>query len=452
MTLILLAALAVVLGAIVASIRGVDVRLTLFVAALALGALGGDLPSVCRTFFETFSSEKFVVPICTAMGFAYVLRHTGADTQFVRLLMAPVQQVRLLLVPGVVVVGFLVNVPLISQASTGVCLGTVVVPLMRAAGYSRRTVGSTLLLGASIGGELLNPGAPELQTVRDHTGTDTQVLAQQYVPPLIFPLLAVATVAFWLLTIRLERRGKGDPSSGWPEALAADAAARPRNLLLAAVPLVPLALLLLSGPPFELFHIPDAWLALRSNDLPHPEKLLRSRQIGLAMLVGVAAAALVAPRAAKGCMRAFFEGTGYGFANIVSVIVIATCFGEGIRVVGLAGALGGFIKGHPSWLHPLTAAVPGAFAWVSGSGMASTQSLFGFFVEPTGNLNQDANAVGAMVSVASAAGRTMSPVAAIALMCAALTGESPVALVKRTAGPMLLGLTCVVAMRTLGWV
>lgn len=124
--MVLVLAVVIVVVAIIASTRGVDVRLALFIAAMLLGALAGDLPAISRAFFETFSSEKFVVPICSAMGFAYVLKHTGSDTDFVRLLMAPVRRVRWLLVPGVILVGFVVNVPLISQASTAVCLARII--------------------------------------------------------------------------------------------------------------------------------------------------------------------------------------------------------------------------------------------------------------------------------------------------------------------------------------
>ena len=96
------------------------------------------LASVVREFLSTFSNEKFVVPICSAMGFAYVLRHTGCDRHLVLLLVKPIRYVRFLMVPGVVVVGFLVNIPVISQTSTAVCIGPVVVPLMRAAGFRPR--------------------------------------------------------------------------------------------------------------------------------------------------------------------------------------------------------------------------------------------------------------------------------------------------------------------------
>ena len=112
------------IGAAVALVvKGWDVRLVLLSAALVISAAAGDVPVVLREFLATFSNEKFVVPICTAMGFAYVLKHTGCERHLVLLLVRPLRSVRGLLVPGVVAVGFLVNIPLVSQTSTAVCLG-----------------------------------------------------------------------------------------------------------------------------------------------------------------------------------------------------------------------------------------------------------------------------------------------------------------------------------------
>src|SRR5262245_10066235 len=121
-------ALAVLVAAVVLIVRGWDVRLVLLAAALTIAACAGDIARVPREFLATFSNEKFVVPICSAMGFAYVLRHTGCDRHLVMLLVKPLRRARFLMVPGVVVVGFLVNIPVISQTSTAVCIGPVVVP------------------------------------------------------------------------------------------------------------------------------------------------------------------------------------------------------------------------------------------------------------------------------------------------------------------------------------
>jgi DcuC family C4-dicarboxylate transporter len=83
--------------------------------------------------------------------------------------------------------------------------------------------------------------------------------------------------------------------------------------------------------------------------------------------------------------------------------------------------------------------MPLGFAWLAGSGMASTQSLYKFFVGPARALSEDPVQVGAVVSLSAAAGRTMSPVAAVTLMCAELAGADPLALVRRVAVPLVVG-------------
>ena len=464
MTLTGLVAAAVVVAAIVLVVKGWDVRLVLLTAALALAAVSGksdNFAAVVREFLGTFSNEKFVVPICTAMGFAYVLRHTGCERHLVLLLVKPLRRVRWLLVPGVIAVGFVVNIPVISQTSTAVCIGPVVVPLMRAAGYSMPTIGACLLLGASVGGALLNPGAPDLLTVRaanpGNPNAVPQVQATKYLPPLVFTQLAVSLLVFWAMSVWWERKAEAGRAAGVNPRVGVnptvednptvDAVGSPEriNLLKALVPVVPLALLFMGGPPLKWFKIPDDWVVG-----PGQAALFNSRLIGLAMLVGVLVAMAVTPGKARGCVKQFFDGAGYGFANIISLIVTANCFGVAIKDAGLAKALGELIAQFPTLMQPLAAFVPLTFAAISGSGMASTQSLYGFFHDPAVALGLDPVSVGALVSLGSAAGRTMSPVAAVVLMCATLTGTNPFALAKRVAAPLLAGIAVVVVLRMCG--
>jgi DcuC family C4-dicarboxylate transporter len=445
----------VLAAAVAFVIRGWDVRLVLFLAALSLGIVGGDIAPVIREFLITFSNEKFVVPICAAMGFAYVLRQTGCDRHLVRLLIAPVRQVRPMAIPGTIAVGFLVNVPIISQTSTAVCLGPVAVPLLRALGYSPAVVGATLLLGASVGGELFNPGAPELLTVSAKTNVDTRDLVSAIVKPnLLYAVISM--ISFWWLAERIK---KVPP----PEEIATTSEG-PINLLKACVPLVPLAFLFVTGPPFHLAPIPQRWL------IPYPttehsqmiaggpmacsaemkqDPRSGSRLIGLAMLVGVGLAALSAPRTIKSTMSEFFSGAGYGFTHIVSLIVVANAFGKGIEVCGLSKILGQFIIQNNGLLTPLAAIVPWFFAALCGSGMASTQSLYGFFYDPAMASGADPVSLGSVVSIASAAGRTMSPCAAVVAMCGTLGGVKPWALVKLVAGPLIIGLMVMVTAKML---
>ncbi len=441
---LLLLAVVLIVAAAVLTARGWDVRLVLLAAAVILGLAGGYLPDVCRKFFDTFSGEAYVIPICSAMGFAYVLKLTECDQHLVRVLVAPVRRVRFLIVPGVVLAGFVVNIPVLSQTSVAVCLGAVVVPVMRAAGFHPLVIGSALLLGASVGGELFNPGAPELNTVKDKTGADTITLARVHLPWVVVPQLVVSTAVFWALT-RWWWKGDAPPTTEAPPT-------GNINWLKAAVPVVPLLLLLLSGEPLKLISVPNDWLALAGPDMTEKAagKAAGGRMVGLAMVLGAAVAALTSPKKAGDAAKAFFEGAGYGFANIVSLIVVAVAFGKAIELAGFGEVVKQLVTAAPWLLVPLAVLMPWAFAAASGSGMASTASLYGFFHEPAVAAGMNPNDVGSLVSIGSAAGRTMSPVAAVAVMCGKLTGSTPWALAGRVAIPLLAGLAVVIALRMCG--
>jgi DcuC family C4-dicarboxylate transporter len=486
--------LVVIAAAVAAIVRKVDVRLALLFAALALATLAGlataieeaaGVPAILstvaarhtaivRTLLRTLSDEQFVVPICCAMGFAHVLLLTGCDQHLVHLLIRPLRRVRVFLIPGAVLVGFVVNLPVISQTSTAVAVGTLLVPLMLAARVSAVTTGAALLLGASVGGELLNPGAPELRTVSSALGVDTAACVSRILPLLVVQLV-VATLVFWVLSVRAEARNPEPPDQPLADSVVnADREFRV-NPLKAAVPLLPVVLLFLTILPLNSKHkwlpVPEHWLVKNrtASDLPKPlvdqpadvqknvldalnaeeRRPFNSRLIGAAMLVGVVAAALTNRRTAGSTAKAFFEGAGYAFAHIISLIAIAACFGEAVRLVELNKVLGKLIESMPGLLMPSAGALPLAFAWISGSGMAATQSLFRFFVDPATAQQVDPVHVGAIVSIGAAAGRTMSPVAAVTLMSASLTKTSPFDLAKRVAMPLVAGMTAVVLV---GWV
>ncbi len=212
------------------------------------------------------------------------------------------------------------------------------------------------------------------------------------------------------------------------------------NVFKALIPLVPLVLLFLVAlpGPMRVFTIKPEWLGKNLS----PE-IYDGRLVGLAMLVGVIVAAISSPTKAGGTATSFFAGAGYALAHITSLIVAANCFGAGVRAVGLAGHLGTLIENYPGLLLPLASLVPLGFAWVCGSGFAATQTVYGFFVEPSHSVGADPLLVGAVVSLSAAAGRTMSPVAAVNLVAASLAGTNSLAIVRRVAIPLLVGLLAV---------
>ncbi len=442
--MIFLLALLVVACALAAVVRRMDVRLVLALGALALGGLGGDLRGVVVTFLRTMANEQFVVPICTAVGFAYALRQSGCDQHFVHLLAGPVRRVRFLLLPGAVAVGVMVNVPVVSQAGAAATVGPVLLPLLRTGGVAPPAAGAALLLGVSIGGELLNPGAPEYQTIDRAAGVSAPDCVHR-AAPLLAVHVGVATILFWLIAAR-QPTLLGAAASPEPSVLAEERSSPDRvNLLKAAVPLLPLALLFVAGPPFGWLPIDRSWLVGADEGKVRAEP----RLIGLAMLVGVVAAALVTPSAAGRSARSFFEGAGYAYTHVISLIVCAEAFGAGLRAVGLGPALGGLIAAESRLLLPLAIVLPLGFAFLCGSGFAATAALFGLFVAPSRATGTDPATIGVIVSLAAAAGRTLSPVAAVKLLSASMAGADPGQMTRLVVLPLLASLAVVLLVAAL---
>src|SRR5436853_241521 len=86
----------------------------------------------------------------------------------------------------------------------GVGAGPVMVPILLAAGFSPVTAGALLLIGASMGGELFNPGAVEVVTLANLIGrAPTDVV--RLVMPANLVASVVALAVFWRLAIVRER-------------------------------------------------------------------------------------------------------------------------------------------------------------------------------------------------------------------------------------------------------
>jgi DcuC family C4-dicarboxylate transporter len=430
--------LVVIAAAVIAIARRVDVRLALFLAALAMATLAGNMMPVIATFFATLGSEQFVVPICSAMGFAHVLRQTGCDRHLIHLLSRPLLRVRPLLIPGAVLVPFIVNISVISQAGTAVAVGTVLVPLLRSAGLTPLTIAAALALGSSLGGEQLNPGAPEVNTIASRSGAAPADCVQQVAPVLMLQL-AVAIAVFWPICLRAEARAAAD-TLPTPDETAAKMAQFRINPIKALVPIVPVLLLMVIGPPFTLISVPRSWLV----DDAAGAVTFGARQVGASMLVGSALAALVVPHRAGQVTAAFFEGAGIAVTRIISIIVVANCFGEGIKQLHLDEPIRHAIAGHEALVWPLAGTITLLFALLCGSGMAATQSLYQVFVSD-GMGQEMMLRVGSVVAVSAAAGRTMSPVAAVNLVSADLTDTQPLAIARRVALPSLIATAVTIA-------
>ncbi len=195
--------------AIIFMFRHIDVRLNLGLCAAGLFLIAGKFPQLFVIIAQQMANEKTVVPICTAMGFAYVLKLTECDYHLTKLLISPLRYGKWLLIPGGIIAAYIVNMAIISQSSTAAIVGTVLLPLLQAIGIMPMIGGSLLLLGSSMGGELFNPGAVELVKLAELTKLPVSTLVAKVMP---VDLLASVTalIVFWILAVVLLQKTEAE--------------------------------------------------------------------------------------------------------------------------------------------------------------------------------------------------------------------------------------------------
>jgi C4-dicarboxylate transporter, DcuC family len=416
--------------------RGFEVRMVLLLGAFPLFAVMGRLPAMVAKLVGEMANAGTVVPICSAMGFAFVLRFTECDQHLVRLLVRPLQKVRALLIPGGILAGYLINTTIVSQAGTAAVLGPILIPVLRAGGLGAVSAGAILLLGSSMGGELFNPGAVEMRKLTELTGVSgAQVIARSA----WLNLMACAVVAttFCLLAPRRDRRPLSDdtedaPPSDGPVVLDPFRV----DLLKAMVPILPLLILAV-----------DALIG--PNDVTRP--IEGPPKILAAMLIGVVAAGATRCREAGGVSASFFEGAGYAYSHVISLIVAASTFAEAIRISGLIELMIATILPWPAIAKVVATVAPWALAFVSGTGIAPAVSIMEFFVPVASTMGIDPVRLGTLTALGAHFGRTMSPAAAVVMMAARLSETKASDLIKRVFVPLLAGGAVLLAAALLGF-
>lgn len=420
-----LVTLSILAASIVAIARRHDVKLVLLLAGVALAVLGGQ-PLLGLDQFARSMVAPIVAPICAAMGFAAVLRATGCDRALARELLLPLRRWPWLALPGTVVVAYVFNLAVPSQAATAAALGPVALPLLRASGVPIGIATAALLLGASFGGDLLSPAAQDVLAIRGVAPIEPTAVHRRL---LVAGLAGLAVATLWLCRSARHQRSSEDAAMAQDD----DAAPRARQRLLAAMPLLPIALLIPAA-----YGCPGlGWLVAPPS---HPD--LASWGHGLAvvrvMLLGSVLTALIAWRTGTTpSLSMFFDGMGNAYGSVIALTICAQVFGAGLAASGLQADVLSTLRGEQ--FRPLLAgSVPLALALLSGSGsgsiLATAQVLFGD-AEASTTLDRDA----ALACLAGACGRTLSPAAAVVVCVAGLAQIEVVALLRATAMPALLG-------------
>lgn len=398
-------------------VRNVDVRLVLFGSGLSLAALALKPLVIFEVFLAEMGNGKTIGPICSAMGYAFVLRATGCDRPMVRLLLAPVRRIRWLLIPAGCAVGFFTNIAITSQTGAAAAVGPILVPLMLAAGYSPVIASATLLLGCSGGGALFNPGDADLVAIQDASRAPMKLALDAMFLPLLGGFVAAAGV-FSVTAGRESAAAAGPAAVDEPDRDEWWKALLPPLPVLSILAMMPGVLFATPPAPFE-------------KGLP-----VAHAMVGATMLVLVLCRGGVSKH-----VKTFFEGMGYAYANVISLIVSASCFIAGLAQVGLIDRIVTIVSGV-GWTAKLAAGLfPGLLAVVAGTGMGPSIAFSKAVLPALRETNLTAALdLGVLGAIAAGFGRTLSPVSAVVIFCATQFGNSPaIPVIKRLLLPVLAG-------------
>ena len=326
--------------------------------------------------------------------------------------------------------GFVTNMAITSQTASAAAVGPILIPLMTGAGYHPLIAAATLVLGCSAGGNLFNPGEPDIVTIQ----ASTQAQVHQVINTVALPELAafaIAVLAFMLLSRRMK--------SNEIETQSPEQSDKKINLVKALLPPLPVVILFALMPAFNFF---PGVTAIYKDGLP----------VVHAMLFSTIVVMLVAHKELSALTKQFFEGLGYGYVNVISLIITATCFIEGLKLSGVIDVLVTKIAASGVLGYISSTASTLALAVVCGSGTAPSVA-FSKAVLPEllkqGVDLQSTIEIGALGAIGATLGRTMSPVAAVVIFASTLTNTRATDIVKQTALPVLLGATIAVVVMSL---
>lgn len=425
--------LAVVIGAVVLLVRRAEVRLVLLGAGFLLALLAGEPLLVFDTFGRAMVAG-LVAPICAAMGFAQVMKSTGCDQHLVELLARPLRKAKKALVPGTILAAFLVNAAVPSQASTAAAVGPIFVPLLLAAGLSLPQAGAAIILGASFGGDLLNPAAQDPLAIAGTTGLSAELIQGRAWPGLLAGSVVAALVFAWRVNKNPAEPTEAESENHEPVEL---------NLAKALVPLLPLVLLLGAYLGFSGL----SWLIFTPEG-PEWESVASGLPVVRAMLLGVVAVALVCWTEAKNVGRYLFEGMGEAYASIISLTITAQCFGAGLAAVGLADMILGLVGDRAHLAILVAIFFPLALSLISGSGSGPVLTFAQTLLTKMGT-EHNPERLAALASLSGGFGRTLSPVSAVVIYSSGLVKCDPREVLRWVWMPLTCG--ALVSFVMAGW-
>lgn len=412
----------IVLITFAAILKNLEARMVLILSGAAMALIAGIagvegcFDGAMQAFISQLINESLVPTICACMGFSAVMEYTKCSSNLVYLLTRPLQKVRFAVVPGAILITWLINIVVMSAAGCAATVGTLLVPMMLGLGVHPATAAACILIGTW--GNVMNPGQSfNVQVGELASMTGLEVVSSFTMVAVI--ALAASIVLLTVIDITMVKKGNKQGAAyaakpGSADREAVKSAPVKINYFKALIPATPIIFLLLGNagvlPNFDI----TVWM-------------LSCSVLGLLLDV----------RHVQDGVKQFFNGVGNSYRDIITLMAAASVFTFGMNAVGLTGALVDVMKNSTAIARLGAGFGPFIIAALSGSGNAAAIAFNTSITPHAADLGYAVEAMGSVAQIAAAIGRSASPVAGVTIICAKMAGVSPMDVVKRSILPML---------------
>ncbi|WP_432748990.1 C4-dicarboxylate transporter DcuC [Pectinatus haikarae] len=397
----------IVIAVVYLIVKGYDARIVLIGSGIIMSGIGGVPMSALDAFAKSMTNAGLIEAVCSVMGFAMAVRFTGCDKHLINAMATVLKNFRPLLIPGVVICTYLVNIALPSAAGTAAAAGAIFVPLLMAGGVNPAMAAAAVKCGTY--GSMLNPGLAHNPFVAKIAGVGVMdVISYHYKANLAS--LAVATIIITVIA-HVMKEDKGYVS----ENLTIDSSFKV-NPLFAVMPIIPIVILILG----ETHVVP-----------------IFKMGVPQAMIIGAILTLIVTRTKPSDLGQAFFDGMGKAYGSIIGIIISAGVFVAGLTSIGLVKLFIDEMLNNPAIVKICAAIGPFILAILVGSGDAATFAFNEAITPHAADFGMTPVQMGSAATLAGTLGRTMSPIAGATIIVAGIAGVNPIEIAKRNLLPML---------------
>ena len=310
-------AVVVVLGVIYGLIRRWETRLVLIVGGLVMAVLSLNPMMAFHQFDKSMTNPNLIIAICSAMGFAAVVKLTGCDVHLVAMLTKPLKKIGILLLPACGLVTALVAIALPSTAGCAAAVAPTLIPLLIRAGF-KPAGAAAMVVGGIPATAFLNPGISHNAFISKMAGMDVMGLVGFHAPRTVtLGLVAIALITVMCIIYKDYNKHATAEEIEANLALGGPGGNAPLpehvNVFKAIAPLLPVIILVVGSIWFKSLKM----------------------SVATAMLLGTIYCFAVTRANPAEISRKFFDGMGSGYAKIMGIIIAAGVFAAGLRAAGV---------------------------------------------------------------------------------------------------------------------